>query len=150
MSDEKNQEVEITDAAELDKMLSSGYPPASCTFINDLPPRWQVDIIEIACKFIYDDGYNDNKGRRVRIGGGGQSSTLTASYDGCCRSYITLMKAKAFDGTNEEWVLPNSGTVKQGYCGGNMKVHLVPETKYVKGTATGKHAVMFKTVVEIT
>lgn len=149
MADKEPKAIDVTDARELEKMLANRYPPASVTFFNDLPPRWQVDIIEIACKFMYDDGRNDDKGKKqLRIKGGGGQETLTATHDGCCRAYIALTKAKAFDGTNEEWVIPNTATVEDNYCGGNLKIHLVAETNFSKGAPAGSHMPRFKLVIE--
>ena len=110
---------------------SPSYPVASCTFTNELPARWEVDIVEIACKFIYDDGHNDDKGKVVTIKSG-QQDTVIASYTGCCRSYVTLTKAKATDGTGETWVIPNAGSVDAEYCGGELTVRLVPKKKTAK------------------
>ena len=112
--------------------LAQAYPPASCTFINDLPPDWKINIVQIGCKFVYDDGANDNKGANVNIPGGGAQGTLTATYTGCCRAYFVVMKAKASD-TGQEWNLANSKTVDPGYCGGNLRWHLVPQTQIQKG-----------------
>ena len=46
------------------------FPEALVTFHDKLPPRWQVDIVEVSCKFIFDDGYNDDMGQKVRIRAG--------------------------------------------------------------------------------
>jgi hypothetical protein len=122
----------IRDEADLKKMFTKGFY-GSATFINDLPPYWQVSIVQIGCKFMDDDGNNDNKAANVNIPGGGASQTLTSTYNGCCRAYWVVMKARAADG--KEWNLFNSTTVEAGYCGGNLKWHLVPETKFSKGAA---------------
>lgn len=125
-------EVLITDEKELESVFSGGYY-ASCTFFNDLPPRWEVDIVQIGCKFIDDDGNNDDKAAHTRISGG-RNQTLTSTYKGCCRSYIIVMKARASDG--EEWDFFNTATTESGYCGGNFKMHLVPEKAFAKGTSS--------------
>jgi hypothetical protein len=127
---------------ELKDLFSTGYY-ASCTYFNDLPPYWQVDIVQIGCKFVDDDGNNDNKGANVRIQSG-QNQTLTSTCQGCCRMYFVVMKARAADGN--EWNLANSATVESGYCGGNLKWHLVQKTKFMKGDVT--NAAPFELVVE--
>lgn len=139
----ESQERPITSAQDLEGMFRQGYY-ASCTWFNDLPPHWQVDLVQIGCKFIDDDGNNDNKGANVRIRGG-ESGTLTSTYRGCCRSYIAVSKARAANG--EEWNFVNTATVEPGYCGGNLKIHLVPEAKFAKGAAG--ETPPFKAVVEL-
>jgi hypothetical protein len=96
MAKSEHKEGPITDAKELARIFREGYF-ASCTWFNDLPPHWQIDIVQIGCKFIDDDGNNDNKGANVRIQGG-QNGTLTSTYKGCCRSYIAVSKARAVNG----------------------------------------------------
>lgn len=122
----------VTDPGELKKVFSVGYY-ASCTFFNDLPPDWQIDITQEGCKFVDDDGHNDNKAAYVRIMSG-QSYTLNSDYNGCCRGYFIVAKAVSADG--RDWNLANSATVEAGKCGGNMKWHLVPKKSYEKGTPT--------------
>jgi hypothetical protein len=139
----ETKEPEVMSEEEATAVLRNGYY-ASCTWFNDLPPYYGVNIVQVACKFIDDDGNNDNKGANVNIPGGGQSYTLTSTYQGCCRSYIALSKARAADG--KEWVFPNTTTVEDGYCGGNLKIHLVPETKFLAGTPTD--APPFRVIVE--
>lgn len=125
--------------------LSNEYPKASCTFRNQLPPRWQVDIVQIGCKFIYDDGHNDNKGRVVRISGG-EEDTLVASYSGCCRSYVVIVQARAFDGTDEKFHFLDTATVEPDYCGGNLTWNLVPEEKLPKSAAISPPTAPFRLV----
>lgn len=115
------------------ELLNSGYY-ASATYYNDVPADWGVTIIEVACKFIDDDGNNDNKSASVNIKGGGNSYTLNSTYQGCCRQYVVLMKVR--DRGNEE-TYANAATVESGYCGGNLKWHLVPQTKIISGSAIG-------------
>jgi hypothetical protein len=120
------------EGGDLKNLLNQGYIP-SCTFYNDLPPHWQVNIVQVGCKFIDDDGNNDDKGAHVNVPGG-QNYTLTSTYRGCCRSYIAVSKAKAKNG--EEWDFFNTATVEDGFCGGNLKIRLVPEAVFAKGTST--------------
>ncbi|MYE02727.1 MAG: hypothetical protein F4Y03_15915 [Alphaproteobacteria bacterium] len=89
------------------------FPKALVTFHNKLPARWQVDIVEVACKFIYDDEHNDDMGRMVRVKAG-ETYTLESSYSGCCRSYIVAVKGRAFDGTDEDFNWFNTATVSSG------------------------------------
>lgn len=128
---------------EAEEAVRSGYY-ASCTWFNDLPPYYGVSIVQVACKFMDDNGNNDNKGAHVNIPGGGQSYTLTSTYKGCCRGYLAVSKARASDG--KVWDYVNPATVEQGYCGGNLKIRLVPENKFRIGTSTD--APPFKVVVE--
>ena len=108
------------------------FPEALVTFHDKLPPRWQVDIVEVSCKFIFDDGYNDDMGQKVRIRAG-ESYTLKSSYSGCCRSYITVVKAKAFDGTDEDFVSFDTATVEDGKCGTLLSWYLVREQDKPQG-----------------
>jgi hypothetical protein len=142
-SKSKKEEGAITSEKDLKKIFSAGYY-ASATFFNDLPPYWQVNIVQIGCKFIDDDGHNDDKARNVNIPGGGASATLNSTYNGCCRAYIVVMKARAADG--QEWNFANSATVEDGYCGGNLKWHLIPEKNFAKGSAV--ETPRFKLIVE--
>jgi hypothetical protein len=119
------------DEKELSKLLAAAYPPASATFINDLPPDWQMNIDQIGCKFVYDDGHNDNKSASVNIPGGGQQATLVATYSGCCRAYFVVMRVRDSSGGVQS--LANSTTVGAGYCGGNLRWHLVPKSQITKG-----------------
>src|SRR5882757_9306444 len=104
------------------RKLADAYPAATCTFTNDLPASYGVDIVQVACKFIYDDGTNDDKSASVDISAGGQV-TLTADNTGCCRQYVALSTARRrVDG--KEWSFVNPATVDDGYCGGQLIVHL--------------------------
>lgn len=145
MSD--NQPTLITDEAALKELLQSKYPPASATFINDLPPEWKVNIVTIGCKCVYDDGHNDNKAADVNILGGGQSATLTATYTGCCRAYFVVMKVR-YQKTGEEESFMNQKTVDQNYCGSNLKWHLIPAKQMLKGTPTQRTQPPIEVVAE--
>jgi hypothetical protein len=113
--------------------LRKGYF-ASVTWINELPPYYGVNIVQVGCKFIDDDGHNDNKAANVNIPGGGQSYTLTTSYEGCCRSYIAVSKARAAaDG--REWNFVNPYTVEPNYCGTNLRIRLRDSSKVQQGTS---------------
>jgi hypothetical protein len=138
-----NKEELITDKNELNEIFSSGYY-ASCTFFNRLPPRWEVDIVQIGCKFVDDNGHNDDKAANTQIKAG-QNQTLTSTYKGCCRTYIIVMKARASDG--KVWNFFETATVESGYCGGNFKMHLVPERTFAKGASTDTPP--FKAVLEV-
>jgi len=107
--------------AEFEELLTGYY--ASCTYFNDVPSDWGVTIIEVACKFIDDNGNNDNKGSATNLPGNGASFTLNSSYNGCCRSYIGLVKVRD---RGQIDIYPFSKTVDAGYCGGNLRWHLVP------------------------
>ena len=100
------------------------FPEALVTFHNKLPARWEVDIVEVACKFVYDDGHNDDMAQKVRIRAG-ETHTLRSSYSGCCRAYFTIVKSKAFDGTDEDFLSPGTATVEQGKCGTLLNWYLV-------------------------
>lgn len=104
---------------------------ASTTFFNDIPADWGVTIIEVACKFIDDDGNNDNKTANVNLGGNGANYTLNSTYKGCCRGYFGAVKVKDRGKVD---VYPYAKSVEDGYCGGNLKWHLVPETQLKKGS----------------
>ena len=132
----------ILSGKDAEALLQGGYY-ASCTWFNDLPPYYGVSIVQVGCKFMDDDGNNDNKAAYPNVAGG-QNYTLTSTYQGCCRAYLAVSKARAQDG--KEWNFVNPATVEQGYCGGNLKIHLVPETKFQQGTAT--NAPPFRIVVE--
>lgn len=118
---------------ELHHLFSSSYPPASATFINDLPPDWGANIVQIGCKFVYDDGTNDNKGANVNIPGGGGQATLVATASGCCRAYFVVMKVRFSDGSEQN--LFNNATVPSGECGQNLRWHVTPKTTVEQGVA---------------
>lgn len=113
--------------------LLAGHVP-SCTIINDVPTDWGAVIIEVACKFMDDDGHNDNKGSAVNLPGGGSSYTIVSSYEGCCRAYIGLVKVR-YHGKAD--VYPFTATVESGFCGGNLKWHLTPSAQFKPGAAAG-------------
>src|SRR5438046_3200749 len=105
-------------------LLTQGYY-ASATFINDCPANWGVTITQVGCKFMDDDGNNDDKSKNTNIPGGGGSDTLNSSYQGCCRSYFVVMQVLNQGQTS---TYANATTVEPGYCGGNLKWHLVPKS----------------------
>ena len=123
------------DEKELTKLLARTYPPASATFINDLPPDWKANIVQIGCKFVYDDGSNDNKGASVNIPGGGNSAMLVATNTGCCRAYFVVMKVRFSDGSEQN--LFNNATVPAGQCGQNLRWHVVPQATVKQDMAAG-------------
>src|SRR5262245_20594584 len=60
------------------------------------------------------------------------SATLAAAYTGCCRAYFVVMKAKAFDGSGEEWYLANSKTVDPDTVGGTYARTWFPRRQFVR------------------
>ena len=111
------------------------FPEALVTFHNKLPARWQVDIVQVACKFIYDDGHNDDMGQTVRIRAG-ETHTLKSTYSGCCRSYIVVVKGKVFDGTDEDFNWFDSPSINPEECGTLLNWYLVREQDKPQGAAT--------------
>lgn len=105
------------------------YPPPSVLVRNELDPKTGVHITQIACKFIFDDGHNDNPSKNTNVAPGGQE-TLSSTYTDCCRAYFVLMTVRYPDNSTE--VLSNSTTVDSGYCGGQLTWHLVPAKQVLK------------------
>jgi hypothetical protein len=135
-------EQKAIDEKELSKLFSAAYPPASATFINDLPADWRANIVQIGCKFVYDDGTNDNKGANVSIPGGGGQATLVATYAGCCRAYFVVMKVRFSDGSEQN--LANSTTVPAGECGQNLRWHVVPAATMEQGISVAARPIQLK------
>lgn len=125
-------------ANELAKLLELAYPPASTTILNELPADWRMNITQAACKFVYDDGANDNEGGNVNVPSGG-SVTLTATNTGCCRAYFVLCKVT--DSSGQSQTVSNQATVPGGYCGGNLRWHIVPQTQVAQGVAAAGMAI---------
>lgn len=96
-------------------------PRPSVVVKNETSPRGAVHIIQIACKFIYDDGFNDNQSKNTDVAPGGQDA-LYAVHDECCRSYIGFLQVRYPDGTTE--TLAGSKNVEAGYCGGELIWHI--------------------------
>jgi hypothetical protein len=132
----QNQPQPAAEAAPMDEraaqeFLRAGYIP-SAIFQNDLPANWNIHIVQIGCKFIYDDGHNDNKAATVDIPGGGAQGVLTATHSGCCRAYFVVMQAREMT-TGEVWNFVNNATVEQGYCGTTFTWRLVAERQVKLG-----------------
>ncbi len=127
MPDQKLSEKEIS------KLYSDAYPPASATISNETPSADNIHIIQFACKFIYDDGTNDNEGGNVDVPPGGQY-TLTAHYSGCCRGYVVVAQVRFNDGSTQ--TVGNTATTPAGYCGGNVLWHIRLQTMRKQGTPT--------------
>jgi len=103
-------------------VLNRAYPPASVLALNEIPLEYgNYRITQVAVKFMYDDGTNDNKGVHVDVPFGG-SATVVASYTGCCRSYFCLMNVKVPGGQVQ--TVSNTANTPAGYCGGQVKWHL--------------------------
>lgn len=121
-----NEKAQESDSNDTVDQTSRGYF-ATATFINDVPKDWGVTIIEIGCKFIDDDGNNDNQVKTVNIQGGGESFTLKTTHEGCCRGYFGAVKAKD---RGQVDVYPFAESVPAGKCGSNLRWHLTP-TRYI-------------------
>jgi hypothetical protein len=135
MASGSSPEGTISDPKILEEIFARPASLASATFFNDLPGYFNVFIVQVGCKFIYDDGHNDNKGANVNIKPEGGTHTLVASHNGCCRSYIIVAKAK-HKTNGQEWNLADTATVEQGFCGGNFKWHLIADSKVAKGSGS--------------
>lgn len=125
------------DESELN-ILDSTYPPASVLAINEIPPDYgNYRIVQVAIKFMYDDGSNDNKGVHCNVASG-QSVTVIATNQGCCRSYFCLMQVRVPGGSTQ--VVTNSTNVDDNYCGGQVTWHLGISKTIKKGSTTnGEH-----------
>lgn len=114
-------------------VLEERYPPASVLAMNEIPLEYgNYRIVQVAVKFMYDDNTNDNKGVHCDVPYG-QSTTLVASHTGCCRSYFCLMQVRVPGGQVQ--TVSNSVTTESGYCGGQVKWHLIPARNFKKGTS---------------
>lgn len=112
------------------------YPPPSLLAKNELNPKTGIKIIELGCKFIFDDGTNDDKVKSTNIAAGGQDELFSTHTD-CCRAYFpVLIKAQYPDGSTETII--DNATVEPDYCGGQLIFHLVPAARISK-TWQGKN-----------
>jgi len=116
---------------EAENLLAKRYDPPNVVFMNQLKPDSQIHIIQVGCKFAFDDNYNDNKVANVDIAPGGQY-TLNSTYGDCCRGYLILIKVRHPDGKMQQ--MAGSATVPDDYCGGTLKYHLVPKRMVRKGS----------------
>ena len=115
-------------------------PVPSVLVKNELDPKSAIHIIQVACKFIDDDGNNDNQSKNTDVPPGGQD-ILYGTYDHCCRSYIGLMQVRFPNGDTQ--VIANTKSVDQGYCGGQLTWHLIPAAAIAKDWPSHLEPVQF-------
>lgn len=113
------------------EILDEKYPPASVLALNEIPLEYgSYRIIQVAVKFMYDDGSNDDKGVHCDIPYN-QSVTVVASNKGCCRSYFCLMQVRVPGGQVQ--TVSNTANTPNGYCGGQVRWRLGIARSFKKG-----------------